>query len=263
MSLIISNWLGRTSNNMLQIIRAIHYGYINNYNHIILPYHNVLKNNEITINNHSINATNNNSKKGNIINTFFYSKKLNVQDPSPKLMKEYFNKYIKPILQFNVSNLIHTNNHNNLYIHIRSGDCFTIHAHKMYVPPPFSYYTKIIESKEWNKIIVVYEDDKNPCVNLLKNKQYKNIFFISGSLENDLNTLSQCENLVIGFGTFGLLIYFLSNNIKNLYIPDYAYNEMPKGNWGIHLNIIELPDYIKCGDWKLSNENIKKLINYK
>ena len=62
--------------------------------------------------------------------------------------------------------------------------------------------------KLWNKIIVVYEDDQNPCVNLLKNKNYNNIEFHSSTLENDLNILSSCQNLVVGFGTFGLLIYF-------------------------------------------------------
>ena len=256
MSLIISNWLGRTSNNILQIIRAINYAYINKYNHIVLPNHRLLNNNEINI---DIDCLNNNI---NFKNTFFYSKELNLDDPCPKLMKDYFNKYIKPILKLKFSNIIDKNNDNDLYIHIRSGDCFTMNAHKMYVPPPFSYYTKIIDNKSWNKIIVVYEDDRNPCVNLLK-KKYSNIFFISSSLENDLNMLSNCKNLVIGFGTFGLLIYFISNNIKNLYIPDYAYNEMPQGDWDINLNIVNLPNYIKCGEWEISNENLDKLINYK
>ena len=36
MSLIISNWFGRTSNNVLQIIRAINYGYKNSLSHLSL-----------------------------------------------------------------------------------------------------------------------------------------------------------------------------------------------------------------------------------
>ena len=88
MSLIISNWLGRTSNNVLQIIRAINYAYINKYNHIIFPNHILFNNNQIIINKQSLN-----NNKINIKNTFFYSKELNLQDPSPKLMKYYFNKY--------------------------------------------------------------------------------------------------------------------------------------------------------------------------
>ena len=55
MSLIITKWSGRTSNNVLQIIRAINYGYINNYNHIVFPNHNLLNKNEITIDRKSLN----------------------------------------------------------------------------------------------------------------------------------------------------------------------------------------------------------------
>ena len=46
----------------------------------------------------------------------------------------------------------------------------------------------------------------------LKGKKQKPIIFTAykneSSLENDLTTLSECKNLVIGFGTFGLLVYF-------------------------------------------------------
>ena len=28
------------------------------------------------------------------------------------------------------------------------------------------------------------------------------------------------------------------------------------------LNIINLPNYIKCGEWKLTNENLSKVVNY-
>ena len=252
MLLIISNWNGRLGNNVLQIIRAIHYGIINNYNSIEFPKHSSFIKNKIIINNFK-------NDKPAIKNSFFYLKELNMIDPEPFIMKKYFKEYINPIFFIKPNEL--TNNENNLYIHIRSGDCFK-NPHSYYVPPPFSYYIKIIEDKTWHKIFIVYEDDKNPCVNLLKNKNYPNIEFISSLLNNDLTILSQCENLVIGFGTFGLLIYFLSNNIKNLYIPDYAYYEMPKGDWNLNLNIINLPNYIKCGEWKLTNENLSKVVNY-
>ncbi len=38
---------------------------------------------------------------------------------------------------------------------------------------------------------------------------------------------------------------------------------MPQGEWDLNLNIINLPNYIKCGKWKLTNQNINKLIHYK
>lgn len=252
MALIISNWSGRLGNNVLQIIRAIHYANINNYNSIEFPSHYAFISKKIIVNNLK-------NDKPTIINSFFKLKELNIIDPEPFIMKKYFKKYINPIFFIKPNQLI--DNKNNLFIHIRSGDCF-INPHSYYVPPPIYYYIRIIEDKKWDKIFVVYEDDKNPCINLLKNKNYTNIEFISGSLNNDLTILSHCQNLAIGFGTFGLLLYFLSNNIKNLYIPDYAYYEMPRGNWDININIIDLPNYIKCGEWKLTNENLSKVINY-
>ena len=40
---------------------------------------------------------------------------------------------------------------------------------------------------------------------------------------------------------------------------------MPNGTWGINMNIISLPNYIKCGDWKPfeNKELIQEVINYK
>ena len=256
MSLIINSWNGRLANNIIQIIRAIHYATLNNYNNILFNKHAALSDNQIIINN----ILDNN--KATINNSFFYPKQLNFIDPEPYIMKKYFQTYIAPIFFVNPCNKDIQNNTNDLYIHIRSGDCITNQAHSFYVPPPLSYYKKIIEIKNWNKINIIYEDDKNPCVNLLKNRQYSNTEFISSSVQNDLTILSQCENLVIGFGTFGLLIYFLSKSIKNIYIPKYAYDEMPKGDWGININVIDMPGYIKCGEWKFNNNNLNKIYNY-
>ena len=252
MSLIIYPWNGRLGNNVLQIIRAIHFGKINRYNIIIFGKHAGFLDNKIVINNFK-----SNNNKPTIQNTFFYPKKLNFEDAEPYMMKQYFQHYIAPI--FFVKSCINTID-NQLHIHIRGGDTFsTIQAN--YVPPPLSYYTKIIDEKNWNKINIVHEDTLNPCVNLLKEK-YPDINFYSNTLQKDISILAQCQNLVVGFGTFGLLIYFLSKNIKNLYIPDYVYKEMPKGNWGINVNIIKLPNYIKCGEWRPDKKNMDIIVNY-
>ena len=256
MSLIISPWFGSLGNNVLQIIRAIHYAKINNYNIIKLEKHNAFSEQEIIISNN-----NDNVNKPTIKNTFFYPQKLNYTDPDPYIMREYFQTYIMPI--FFVKSEIETTE-NDLYIHIRSGDSWRQGPY--YVLPPLSYYEKIIESKQWNRIEIINEDNINPCVRKLKEKNYKNINFTSGSLINDINIMKNCQNLAIGFGTFGLLFYFLSKNIKTLYIPRYVYDEMPKGDWGINMEIIDMPGYIKCGEWNpwVNKERIVNImLNYK
>ena len=98
----------------------------------------------------------------------------------------------------------------------------------------------------------------------LKKEEYKNIYFTSNALDKDIDILSQSENLVLGFGTFGLLLFFLNQNIKQIYIPKYVLEELPKGNWGnVSMNIIDLPDYINCGEWKNLPSQKTMMLTYK
>ena len=253
--LLINNWNGRLGNNILQIIRAIHFAKIKQYN-CILFVHNLFITNKIIVDNTKYND------KPNIQDSFFNIKNLGVNDPSPKQMKDYFDLYIRNI--FKIKYIDTENEDNNLYIHIRSGDIFSQNGgHSYYVQPPLNYYKNIILEKKWEKIFIIYEDDKNPCVNSLKKLKKDNIYFISSTLENDLKILSRSKNLVIGFGTFGLIIYFLAKNIDSLYLPKYVLEEMPQGDWGININIIDLPNYIKCGTWKNTKEQQNIMLNYK
>jgi len=255
MTLIINQWVGRLTNNILQIIRAIHYALKNNHKLIIFKENKYFKSDKIILD-----KTTNSE---NIFNTFFNIKVLGCDDPSPILMKQYFNTYIFKILNFNIERIL-DKNLEHLYIHIRAGDVFQGNgAHPAYVQPPLKYYKDIIESKKWGKIIVVYQDFGNPCVNALKKMNYENIIFESNSLEKDLNIFLKANYLVLGFGTFGLLLYFLNDNLKNIYIPKYVIEELPKGDWGdVILNIIELPNYIKCGEWKNTLEQKNIMLNY-
>lgn len=253
----IQSWSGRTGNNILQIIRAIHYAIINNHNSIEFQQHSLLTSNIINLENIE-NIENIN--KSQINDTFFSLKKYNITDPDPYIMKEYFQKYVKPIFKIQTENNNDVENDNNIHIHFRGGDIFSSNPHKAYVQPPLSYYKNIIN--DYNITILVCEDKKNPCINeLLKQK---NVEYISNTLEKDLSILSNVSNLVIGFGTFGFLLYLMNTNLKNLYIPDFFVNELPKGKWGndINVHIINLPNYIKVGEWEFNEEQRKMMLEY-
>jgi hypothetical protein len=250
--LFIEYWTGRTGNNILQIIRAIHYAKINKHNTIIFRQHPLLTSNNIIL--EKVDKYN----KSQINDTFFYLKKFNIIDPPPYLMKEYFQKYIKPIFKIKSNNIL--NGNKTIHIHFRGGDIFSHNPHKAYVQPPLSYYLNIIN--DYDNVTLVCEDKKNPCVNELLMQQ--NVQYISSTLENDLSILSNVSNLIIGFGTFGFLLYLMNPHLKRLYIPDFFVNELPKGDWGndIKVNIIELPNYIKVGDWKNTIEQQKIMLEY-
>lgn len=252
--LIINSWVGRLGNNILQLIRAIHYAVLNSHKTIHFQQQSLLTSNIITIENIE------NINKSQIIDTFFSLKKYNIIDPEPYVMKEYFQKYVKPIFKIQTENNNVIENDNNIYVHFRGGDIFSTNPHKAYVQPPLSYYKNIIN--DYDNTILVCEDKMNPCINeLLKQK---NVEYISNTLEKDLSILSNVSNLVIGFGTFGFLLYLMNPYLKKLYIPDFFVNELPKGDWGddINVHIINLPNYIKVGEWKFNEEQKKIMLEY-
>lgn len=249
---IIEKWIGRVGNNILQIIRCIHYAIKHNHSYILFPSHRYLGVNKITINS--------NNTPSHISGTFFYLKKLGLQDPPPHQMKLYFKKYVKPVMKLNFKE---TPGNNVLHIHIRGGDIFSPSGgHPFYVQPPLQYYIDIIKSKKWEKIIVVHEDRRNPCVDALSG--IENLEFQSSTLTDDLEQLCQATNLVVGFGTYGYLIYLMNDNLKNMYIPAYALEELPQGDWGdVSINAVELPNYIRCGEWKNTREQCQIMLNYR
>lgn len=246
MGCIINYWTGRFGNNILQIIRCIHYCFTYKHNIIYIPEHINLNNTTILIE----------EIKGNneeMIKDTFFNFKDNLE---PKLMKYYYQKYIKDIIKFNFDNI--EINKNDLFIHIRSGDIFEKNPHSYYVQPPLIYYKNIIQN--YQKTNIIYEDDKNPCVNELK--KINNVNMLNIDIEQTLREFLKATHLAIGFGTFGLLLYIMNTNLKKIYMPRYVYEELPQGDWGIDLELIDLPNYIKCGEWKSTPEQLDLMINY-
>ena len=75
---------------------------------------------------------------------------------------------------------------------------------------------------------------------------------------------------MMGLGIFGFLIYFMNDNLKTLYIPRYTVEKQlgldPDSdiNWGpdITVHIIDLPNYIPCGQWYNTPEQRRFMITY-
>lgn len=56
----------------------------------------------------------------------------------------------------------------------------------------------------------------------------------------------------------------MNSNLKNIYLPDFFYNELPRGHWGdnINVHIIKLPNYIQVGEWENTPQQRKLMIEY-
>jgi hypothetical protein len=105
---------------------------------------------------------------------------------------------------------------NDLVIHIRSGDIIDNIPHSEYIPSPYSFYSYIIESKNWSKIYLLSENNLNPVIDMLQVK-YKNILFQMQDLDDDISIILQARHVVMDIGTFVPTLLLISDNIKRLY----------------------------------------------
>ena len=292
---IIDQWYGRLANNIIQVVNALHVMKTYGYSELCFPPHPYItpksalklyglnngqdKGSELTLPSIvideegllDIEKSTNQESTNYLLDSFFdaakIKEKFGIDRPEPIAMKTLFIKYINPVLtKFSFQLVDILENEQTLMIHIRGGDVFKGNgAHKSYVQPPLAYYKKIIDSRDWYAILVAYENDKNPCVDALQEhySERQNILFQSEDLIIDINTLTTAKNLCVGAGTFGLMLYLMSPNITDLYIPQYALDELPAGNWGIEVHSEDLPNYIPMGTWENKPEQRQLMLDYK
>ena len=130
----------------------------------------------------------------------------------------------------------------------------------MYVQNPLSYFEKLID--QFEKIIIVSSDDKNPVINELKKN--KKIIFKSSNFIDDLNILLNAEHLASsGVGTFVISAVFLSSKIKKFYCSQYYLTEHlnPEMINEIEVKKLKVDDYIDIGKFKKNDENLKKILS--
>lgn len=166
-------------------------------------------------------------------------------------------KFVQPNLNFKTEISIPKET---LVIHIRSGDVFEKDWHSMYVQNPLSYFEKLID--QFEKIIIVSSDDKNPVINELKKN--KKIIFKSSNFIDDLNILLNAEHLASsGVGTFVISAVFLSSKIKKFYCSQYYLTEHlnPEMINEIEVKKLKVDDYIDIGEFKKNDENLKKILS--
>ena len=154
-----------------------------------------------------------------------------------------------------------------LVIHIRSGDVFDkgVSNPSQYAPNPLYFYTTLLEG--FNKAIVVTEPDShNPVVQELK--RHPKVTVQSLSVAEDFATLLAAKHLAnSGVGTFAVAAALCSHNIENFYCSDLAITEHLNYNMlvgtDVKVNLMELPNWIRPGEWKNSDEQRRMIIDYK
>lgn len=251
MTVVITNWTGRLGNNIIQILQAIHYAIHHHHKFILIPKHSFLIHQHIQLPF---------DKNSNIVKNQFFNRTKIPNFPPINLhkMKQYFMQYCRHLLPPKLQNIPFNNS---ICIHIRSGDTFSSNPHPAYLPPPISFYLESIKKSQNKQIVIVYEDNKNPSVNKLK-QLLPQAKFQSSSLIDDIYTLCQSQHLAFGPGTFGLLIYFISPHIQHLYTPDFnQYSDLVPFHSETTLHSIPIHNYIKNGEWKNTSQQQLLILN--
>lgn len=180
--------------------------------------------------------------------------------PSIETLYLYTQK-LKPYLKFIYRNEIP--DAKILHIHLRSGDIFEqVSPHPSYIPPPLAFYKKIILQETWDEIVLVYENESNPCIEKIKDFAKEigiKIRVQSSNLEEDINELLRAENLVLSVGTFLYPIINTSETLKRIFYFNTLYS------WGKFRIDLQRTKYIVkeyITSWKNTKNQINEMLNY-
>ena len=127
--------------------------------------------------------------------------------------------YIKPYIDYDLSDTKGIQLEKDLVIHIRSGDIFRKDFPlNRYVQPPLSFYTRIIDETKFEHIYILSESHLlNPVIPALTNK-YKHVTFLSNDLDTDFKLMLNCRYFVNSNTTFSIVINLLSNNKQQIFL---------------------------------------------
>ena len=275
---VIEKWFGRTGNNIVQIINCMYWSFKikKDIDFIVLPKHVLLKTriiykrdsienndpcfkkNKMNINN-LIETNRSNNRVYTDANNYFYGKKLGF-NLEPSQMRKIAQEYLtQNILNLNLNDK--SIGDNELYIHIRAGDIMR-DKYFFLLPNPLSFYKRLINEQRWKKIHIIYENKDNPVIDELMKLKNDKLNFQSLSIREDLNELLKAKHFSMSFSTFGLIIYFLSKNIKNILIPKFMLDHWFKDqNFNINMEIYSFDDDYSINSWKsMSNKQKKKIL---
>ena len=135
-----------------------------------------------------------------------------------------------------LKNLPHpTINKKDLYIHIRNGDVYKHPKRgKNYAQPPLCFYKKVIESKKFNNVHIIAENDKYPIIKRLVS-DYKNVNYNKNSLRQDASKLVYAYNIVGSISSFVTSLIKLNDNLK--YYWEYDIYHTPTRFNHLHYSI--------------------------
>lgn len=206
----INGWYGRLNNNIIQLLNCIRIAEGEGYNVIQFPNHQYLSSNSIVISN------NNYEKKPDMVDNFYYYFMNKGIESNFQKWREYFQKYIKNILKFNLAKSIETCD---VVIYMRGNDML---CHRNIPQPPLSFYKQIVD--RYKDVRLICEDLTNPCAKWLVDN--KLVTWKRQSLEDDILYMTNAKVLSFAHGTFCFLPLLITYRLEELWIADFIAQQL-------------------------------------
>jgi hypothetical protein len=155
---------------------------------------------------------------------------------------------------------------NHLVIHIRGEDAFGPNAHKSFAQPPFSFYRQVLDDHPLSEATIVSADRINPVLPLLEKELTKRnipLFFQSGTIDEDIATLSSAKVVVAGRGTFIPAIVGMSDLVATVYT--FVDSHLLRDDITVRVVTDVAGDYVEktCRDnWTDSPEQRQMMLRY-
>lgn len=263
---IIENWFGRFSNNLIQLTNACCIAEALGYSVVSYPASNFFEAGPIVLNFSG-------GRPGILRGRFFTFADVEEhleERPSYSQMRDVVRRHIREKV-VGLSSWSKSDGGKNgaveTSMHVRGGDIFSKRPQPRYVPAPlgfFDFYTR-----QFGSAGLVYEDTKNPCVNrLLDNDDIVDVS--TGSRMGDIHKLGSSDTIVVGPGTFWFSGFLLLDNLKRVVV---SVPEMDGGGfhdvwkmegWPNGFVLIKnfLHGYIPAGLWKNGFFQRRRIVSY-
>lgn len=180
--------------------------------------------------------------------------------PDPKVVK-----YVSSLTELSLA--IKPSDPDVLTIHLRSGDVFSHPYPSDHGQPPFSFYSKVIDSHEWSKVVIVAEDRANPNMELIESNLSRNELSYRleiGTIEDAFSAIGSASNLVMSAGSFNAAVLAISGRLPDRVFV-FGTEALPLQLRGVVRIIDEKGTYVNSilnDNWAGTEEQLELMRNY-
>jgi hypothetical protein len=148
-----------------------------------------------------------------------------------------------------------------LYVHLRGGDIFASWIHPSYVQPPLAYYRSLMDQSKALRVLLVAEPGDNPVLPFLQRDG--RVTVQQGTLVQDIWTLIHARQVVAGYGTFALALFYLSPYTQHLWLPQYITGLAVAPAPHPSITLVPLPQYIPEDSWRNTPTQRQEMVEWR